>query len=347
MSRINVAILGASGYTGGELLRLLLNHRYVNISYLTAERHAGKMIADVFPGLRSIIDKELHTLSPRDIPADIDVVFLALPHGRSSEVVKELYYNTDVRIIDLGADFRLSHRNYQLWYGSHECPELIGEAVYGITELYRDEISSARIVANPGCYPTSVILGVIPLLKAEVVDPVSIIADSKSGVTGAGRAPLPDLHYCEVNEGMKAYKIGEHRHAPEMEEVLGNLSSKDVFIQFTPHLIPVNRGILSTIYLRLLNKKDTSELLGMFRDFYSGSEFVRICAEGDFPSTSFVRGSNYCDIGVRSFPDKGIAVVVSAIDNLVKGASGQAVHNMNVMMDYPEKTGLEEIPLFP
>lgn len=346
MDKIKVAILGASGYTGGELVRILAGHPHVSVEYLTAEKHAGRKLGEVFPGFKDIVDLELSPLDPDNIPGDIDVIFLALPHGKSSAVVKEIYAG-DVRIVDLGADFRISADNYREWYGVHPCPELIGEAVYGLPELFRQEISETRLVANPGCYPLSAILGIIPALKSGTVDPESIIVDSKSGVTGAGRSPSLDLHFCEVNEGMKAYKIGEHRHTPEIIEILERYSGNNVSLHFTPHLIPINRGILSTIYLKIKVSRDTSHILAEYKEFYSGSPFVRICDEGVFPSTSAVRGSNYCDIGLKVLPDSNTLVVVSVIDNLVRGASGQAVQNMNIMMNIPDDSGLTFSPIFP
>lgn len=346
MEKVKVAVLGASGYTGGELIRLLANHDNVSIDHVTAERHAGKKLGEVFPNFRDIVDLELNPLDPSSIPPDIDVVFLALPHGTSSAVVKEIY-NRDLKIVDLGADFRISHENYTKWYGEHPCPELIKQAVYGLPELFRDDIEKAKLVANPGCYPLSAILGITPLLKTGEVENDTIIVDSKSGVTGAGRSPSLDLHFCEVNEGMKAYKIGAHRHTPEIIEILERYSSTSIDLHFTPHLIPINRGILSTIYLKLKNRKDTAVILSKYREFYGDSGFVRICDEGVFPSTSAVRGSNFCDIGIRVLPDSRTVVVVSVIDNLVRGASGQAVQNMNIMMGFADNTGLTGLPVFP
>lgn len=346
MDKLKVAILGASGYTGGELVRLLSGHPFVSIEYMTAERHSGKTLGEVFQAYKGVTDLELQPLDPASVPGDIDFIFIALPHGKSSSVVKEIY-NRDVRIVDLGADFRLSAGNYRKWYGDHPCPELIGEAAYGLPELFRDEIASARLVANPGCYPLSAILGIMPLIKSDLADPETVIVDSKSGVTGAGRSPSQDLHFCEVNEGMKAYKIGEHRHTPEIAEILERYSSKKVGIHFTPHLIPINRGILSTIYMKLAADKNTGDLLDLYSDFYADSGFVRICPEGVYPSTSAVKGSNYCDIGLKVIPESNTVVVVSAIDNLVRGASGQAVQNMNIMLNFPEDSGISSLPLFP
>lgn len=346
MSQIKVAILGASGYTGSELIRFLINHPRVEIAHLTAQRHAGRLISDVFPHLNGRLDLELHPLKITLIPKDIDLVFAALPHGSSAAVIKKLY-KRDIKIVDLGADFRISHKKYKKWYGVHECPELIKNSVYGIPELFRDDILNAKIVANPGCYPTGAILALAPLLKNKVVREKSIIIDSKSGVTGAGRSPSQDLHYSEVNEGVKAYKVGVHRHMPEIEEVLSNFSGLDVSINFTPHLVPMDRGILSTIYVDLKKSSNISKLLKIYKDFYKDSLFVRMCPVGKYSSTSDVKGSNYCDIGIKIHRDKNSATVVSAIDNLVKGASGQAVQNMNIMMGFPESMGIDNSPVFP
>jgi len=346
MKKKRIAILGASGYTGGELLRFLLVHPQVEVTYITAERRSGKNIADVFPNLTGLIDLELQPLEPELIPGDIDIVFCALPHGKSAPIVKGLF-ERDVPVIDLGADFRLSHEIYRKWYGEHPCPELLSEAVYGLTEINRREISSARIVANPGCYPESAILGLAPVLKNRMIEEDSIIIDSKSGVSGAGRSPELAYHFCEVNEGVKPYKIGEHRHIPEIDEVLSNYSGLDVSVSFTPHLIPMDRGILSTIYVRLKDEITTTELLDIYRKFYRVEKFIRVRDEKNYPSTGEVRGSNFCDIGIRSNPAKKTAIIISAIDNLVKGASGQAIQNMNVIMEFDESTGLDFPPFFP
>lgn len=346
MDKKKVAVLGASGYTGSELLRFLLVHPNVEVAHLTAEKHAGKMISDVFPHLTGFLDLELKPLRPKSIPKDIDVIFAALPHGTSAEVIKELY-NRDVKIIDLGADFRISNKNYKKWYGQHPCPELIRKSAYGITELNREQVKKAKLVANPGCYPTSSILGLAPLLKNKIADESSIIVDSKSGVTGAGRSPSLDYHFSEVNEGLKAYKVGEHRHMPEIEEALSNYTGLNVNVLFTPHLIPMDRGILSTIYVNLNSKTTTKKLIDLYQKHYKNERFVRICDEKVYPSTNQVRGSNYCDIGIKVNSSNNTAVIVSVIDNLVKGASGQAVQNMNVMLGFDEEMGLETTPVFP
>jgi N-acetyl-gamma-glutamyl-phosphate reductase len=346
MQKKRAAVLGASGYTGYDLLRLLTAHPGVEISYLTAEKHAGRNICDVFPQMSGFLDMELMPLDAASIPDDIELVFLALPHGTSAAVVKEIY-ERDVKIVDLGADFRLSLDTYTKWYGEHPCPELIEEAAYGIPEINRDSIKTAKLVANPGCYPTSAILGLAPLVKNALIDTDAIVVDSKSGVSGAGRSPSLDYHFCEVNEGVKAYKIGEHRHMPEIEEVLSNYSGQDVKVSFTPHLIPMDRGILSTIYVKLNEAKSTGELLSLYENHYKAERYIRISPEKVYPSTTQVRGSNFCDIGLRAEPSNDTAVIVSAIDNLVKGASGAAVQNMNIIAGFEESEGLEIPPVFP
>ena len=346
MDKKKVALLGASGYTGSDLLRFLLVHPNVEITHLTAERHAGQKISDVFPHLKGLIDLELKPLRPKSIPKNIDVIFAALPHGTSAAVIKDLY-DRDVKIIDLGADFRISNKNYKKWYGQHPCPELIKKAVYGITELNRERVKKAKLVANPGCYPTSSILGLAPLVKNKLADESSIIVDSKSGVSGAGRSPSLSYHFSEVNEGLKAYKVGEHRHMPEIEEGLSNYSGLNVKVSFTPHLIPMDRGILSTIYVNLKKKLTTKKLISIYKEHYKNERFVRISDEGIYPSTKQVRGSNFCDIGIKVNNSGNTAVIVSVIDNLVKGASGQAIQNMNVMLGYEEATGINVSPVFP
>jgi len=346
MQEFNVAILGASGYTGGELIRILVNHPNVKISYITAEKHAGKMVSEVFPHLKGILDLKLEKLDPKKVPDDIDIVFAALPHGASAEVIHEIY-KRKIKIIDLGADFRLNEGNYRKWYGDHPCSDMLEDAVYGISELNKEQIAESNLIANPGCYPTASILPLAPLLKENIVDESSIIIDSKSGVSGAGRSPSLDLHFCEVSEGFKAYKVAEHRHSPEIEQHLSEYSKKDVNIIFTPHLIPIDRGIFSTIYVKTDKEYTTSELLQKLKDFYKNSHFIRIYDEGQFPNISYIRGSNFCDIGIKSIPEKKSAVIVSVIDNLVKGAAGQAVQNMNIMMDLPETTGLNLNPVYP
>lgn len=346
MQKYKASILGASGYTGIELIRLLYQHPNISINYLTASKYAGMEISEVFPHLTGAVNFKLEELDPTAIPSDTDIVFAALPHGASGKVVKEIY-GKGVKIIDLGADFRLNNQNYNEWYGAHPCEELLQSAVYGISELNKESIACAELIANPGCYPTSSILPLAPLLKEKIIESNNIIIDSKSGVTGAGRSPSQDTHFSEVNEGFKAYKIGEHRHRPEIEQQLSELTGVPVNVSFTPHLIPIDRGILSTIYIKMNGNYSTGDLIEILKSFYKNSKFVRIYSDGKYPNTAYVRGSNYCDIGIKADPSNKTAIIVSAIDNLVKGASGQAIQNMNIMLDLPEETGINGLPMYP
>jgi N-acetyl-gamma-glutamyl-phosphate reductase len=345
---LKVAIVGASGYTGVELLRILHCHPEAAVTCVTSERSAGKRISDIYPGLRGRCDLLLENLEPVRVAGKADFIFTALPHKAAMEVVPT-FLEMGTQVVDLSADYRLrDHREYEKWYEPHLSPALLKKAVYGLPELKRARVAGADLVANPGCYPTSVILGLAPLLKKKLIDPASIIADSKSGVTGAGRGAKVDNLYCEVNEGFKAYGVGGvHRHIPEIEQELSIISGNKMTITFTPHLVPMDRGILSTIYAIPVKSVTTADLLKVYNDFYKGEPFVRVLQEGSFPSTSFVRGSNFCDIGLTVDSRTGRVIVVSAIDNLVKGASGQAVQNMNIMCGFPEAMGLEGLPLFP
>jgi N-acetyl-gamma-glutamyl-phosphate reductase len=345
---LKVAIVGASGYTGVELLRILHCHPEAAVTCVTSERSAGKRISDIYPGLKGRCDLLLENLEPVRVAGKADFIFTALPHKAAMEVAPT-FLNMGKRVVDLSADYRLRDpKEYEKWYEPHLSPALLKKAVYGLPELKRARIAGADLVANPGCYPTTVILGLAPLLKNKLIDPATIIADSKSGVSGAGRGAKVDSLYCEVNEGFKAYGVGgSHRHIPEIEQELSHLAGNRLTITFTPHLAPMDRGILSTIYSVPLKSATTAKLLRIYNDFYKGEPFVRVLPEGSFPSTAFVRGSNFCDIGLTVDSRSGRVIVVCAIDNLVKGASGQAVQNMNIMCGFPETMGLEGLPLFP
>jgi len=344
---LKVGIYGASGYTGQELLRLLIGHPDADVVAITSRKFKDMPVSEVYPAFAGMADLRFVDSSPQQLVSSCDVVFLALPHGKAMLVVP-VFVAAGVKVIDLSADFRLRDVSvYEAWYVKHTAPDLLQNAAYGLPELYRDEVKGANLVANPGCYPTSIILGVAPLLKEGCIDPSSIIADSKSGVSGAGRDLQLGSLFCEANEGFKAYKIGSHRHTPEIEQELGRIADTAVTISFTPHLVPVNRGILSTIYADLKGKISQSEIIDIYRRFYADEKFVRICEGGSLPNISSVRGSNFCDIGCVVDGRTGRVVIVSAIDNLVKGASGQAVQNMNLMCGLPEDTGLNHISLFP
>lgn len=343
---ISIAILGASGYTGAELLRLLVRHPNVSIAALTADRRAGQAIETVFPHLAGLGLPGLTRIEDVDFAA-IDTVFCCLPHGATQATVAAL--PAHLKIIDLSADFRLTDtESYATWYGKpHQAQALQKEAVYGLPELAREAIAKARLIACPGCYPTSALLPLVPLLEAGLVCEDGIIIDSKSGVTGAGRAPREEGLYAEISEGIHAYGVGQHRHAPEIEQGLSQAAGRDVTVSFTPHLVPMNRGILSTIYVRLGKNADAADLREALMARYAKENFVRVVPEGVLPATRHVRASNFCLIGV--FPDRqpGRAIVISVLDNLVKGASGQAVQNFNLVSGFGENTGLEQAPVFP
>jgi N-acetyl-gamma-glutamyl-phosphate reductase len=342
-----IGIAGATGYTGVELLRILSRHPDVEIKTLTSETYKGKRVDEVFPTLRTFANQELVELGSH-ISEGLDILFLALPHTAAMDVVHR-FLSRDCRIVDLSADYRLRNAQvFQEWYAvPHTQTELLKSAVYGLPELWRDAIKTANLVANPGCYPTSAILALAPLMQGGWIDVENIIVDSKSGVSGAGRKASQGTQYCEVNEGVSAYGAVRHRHTPEIEQEISVLAGKELQITFTPHLMPMTRGILSTVYCRLLKETTTEKLLKHYQDYYAGEPFVRILPAGQFANTRYVSGSNFCDIGLQIDHRNDRVVVTSAIDNLVKGASGQAVQNMNIMLGLDEKTGLDFAPAFP
>ncbi len=345
---LKVAIVGASGYTGLELIRLLHCHPEVVVSCVTSEQSAGKRISEVFPTLRGRCDLVLENLEPVRVAEKSDIIFTALPHKAAMEVVPT-FLKLGKQVIDLSADYRLTDPAvYGEWYEPHMNPALLKKAVYGLPEIRRSKIKGAKLVANPGCYPTSIILALAPLLKKGLIDPQNIIADSASGVTGAGRSAKVDSLYCEVNEGFKAYGVGGvHRHTPEIEQELSLLAGTELKVTFTPHLVPMDRGILSTVYASGLKDVTTDQLHKLYGEFYKSEPFVRVLPQGNLPSTAFVRGSNFCDIAPVVDKRTGKIIIVSAIDNLVKGASGQAVQNMNIVCGFPETMGLDGLALFP
>ncbi len=345
---INVGIVGASGYTGAELTRILSNHPHVRLTVATSRKFAGMPLAEVFPNLRGCTDVVCENLPVEELADKADFFFTAVPHKTAMDIVPSLL-EAGKKVVDLSADFRLRDAAvYEEWYDTHTCSHLLSEAVYGLPELYREHICNARLTANPGCYPTSIILGLAPLLKNRIIEPATLIADSKSGATGAGRAASVATLFCEVNDGFRAYKVGgAHRHTPEIEQEISLLADTGCTITFTPHLLPVSRGILSTVYASMRGSSTLKELHSLFADTYRNERFVRVLDEGAVPATQHVRGSNYCDIGVQIDARTGRVIVLSAIDNVVKGASGQAVQNMNLMLGYDEATGLAQVPLFP
>ena len=371
-NKLRVAILGASGYTGAELVRLLSHHPHVDLILLTADRHAGQQLGDVFPHLGGLgLPDFLHIDEVEWAGIDLDLVFCALPHGTTQEVIAGLLHATghdivdelvaerrediiaglskDVKVIDLSADFRLTDFDtYAKWYGhEHLAPNLQPEAVYGLTEFAREALTETRLIACPGCYPTSGLLPLVPLIERHAIESEGLIIDAKSGVSGAGRSLKESTLFSEVAEGVHPYGIGSHRHAPEIEQEVSKAAGKPVVLSFTPHLVPMNRGILATIYVNLADGSSADDLREILQDRYEGEPFVRVVDAGVVPATRHVRGSNHCLIGV--FPDRvpGRAILVSAIDNLVKGGSGQAVQNMNITYGFEETAGLTQEPMFP
>lgn len=345
---VRVAICGGSGYTGAELLRILRNHPKVEITAVTSERSVGKSPADLFPHLSDYSSLVYEPLDREALLKKADFFFMALPHGASQEAV-HYFHGKGKKVVDLSADYRIAnHVIYERWYNTpHQYVSTLAHAVYGLPEVHRKEIKTATLVANPGCYPTSVILGLLPLLRRKIVDPTNLIIDSKSGASGAGRKADISLSFCEVNEGFKAYGIGTHRHTPEIEQELSRLADHPLSVNFTPHLLPVDRGILSTMYGRLKVLPRKEDIAAAFEKAYAREPFVEVLPMGTFPNINQVRGTNRCRIGFTLNERTSTVIVVSVIDNLIKGASGQAVQNMNLMMGFRETTALKEIALCP
>ena len=347
-----VGILGASGYTGAELVRLLLRHPKVELSLLTADRKAGQTMGEVFPQFAPYEDlPKLVSIESVDwAKAALDLVFCALPHATTQKVLKDLLERApSTRVVDLSADFRLEDpAAYAKWYGhEHHAPELQKEAVYGLVEVYRRDIRKARLVANPGCYTTCAQLPLIPLLKAKAIEADEIVVDAKSGVTGAGRSVKEEMLFTEVSEGFHAYGVGHHRHMSELDQEFSKAAGKEVIVSFTPHLVPMNRGLLSTIYVRGRRGKTAQELHEILSKAYEKEPFVHVLPFGKTPQTRHVRGSNMTYIGVVADRITGRAIIVSALDNMTKGASGQAVQNMNAMLGFAEGTGIDQPAMFP
>jgi len=335
---LKIGVVGATGYAGEEVIKILINHKDVRITELQAVIDKEEPISSIFPGLKGKIDLVCKSPDPAGMARNIDLVFLGLPHKVSMELAPA-FLRCGKSVIDFSADYRLAPDVYKIWYGvEHKDKDNLPKAVYGLPELYYDAIKSAKLIANPGCYPTSVILGIAPMLKEKAIKTDCIIADSKSGVTGAGRKPDLALAFSEVNENLKAYKVNEHQHKPEITKILSEIAGKAIDVVFTPHLIPMNRGILSTIYLKLNKSLDTKAVIDIYKKFYKGKPFVRISDEGRLPQTRDVVFTNYCDIGLKAAGDT--LIVVSCIDNLTKGAAGQAVQNMNIMCGFDETEAL-------
>ncbi|MBX7148335.1 N-acetyl-gamma-glutamyl-phosphate reductase [bacterium] len=346
-SSLSVGIVGATGYTGVELVRLLYNHPKVKITSLTSQQYAGEAFSSVYPSFLGRVDLKCEKINVPAISKKVKVVFLCLPHHEAMNVAAA-FRARGVKVVDLSADFRLKDPSvYETWYGPHSQKKLLPEAVYGLPEIYAADIKKAKLIASPGCYPTSITLGLAPLLKKGMISSDDIICDSKSGTSGAGRSAKVDSLFCEVNDSFKAYNIARHRHTPEIEQELSGLAGEKVTVLFSPHLVPMDRGILSTIYVRPKRRWNTAELIKVYQQFYKKSYFVNILPEGKLPTTKEVRGTNFCHIGVLFDPRTDRIVVVSAIDNLTKGASGQSIQAFNLMMGFPEKTGLTGLSLYP
>ena len=345
---IKVGIIGATGYAGGELVRILMGHKDAEIVWYGSRSYVDQKYADVYRNMFQIVDAKCMDDNIEALADQVDVIFTATPQGFLASVINENILGK-TKIVDLSADFRIKDvKVYEKWYGiEHKSPQFIEEAVYGLCEVNRDKVKGARLIANPGCYTTCSILTAYPLAKEGIIDMRTLIVDAKSGTSGAGRgAKVPNL-FCEVNENMKAYGVASHRHTPEIEEQLGYASGENVTISFTPHLVPMNRGILATEYATLKKDVTGEEVKAIYDKYYADEKFVRVLGKGVCPETKWVEGSNYVDIGFKLDPRTNRIVMMGAIDNLVKGAAGQAVQNMNLLFGLSESEGLELVPMFP
>lgn len=341
---IRAGVVGATGYAGAELVRLLVGHPEVRLTMVTSRQYAGKPLPDIFPALKGRADLVCAAYDGKRLAEAADVVFMALPHKLPMDFVPYLIEHGR-RVVDLSADFRFSNVSaYEAAYQPHAAGHLLRESVYGLCEVFEDQIRKAKLIGNPGCYPTSVILPLYPLIQSGIVDPDGMIADSKSGVSGAGRSLSQTSHYCEVTESFKAYKVSGHRHQPEMNEILSMAAGAPVDITFVPHLLPMSRGMASTIYANLKKTVSHQDVHDCLAAFYANRPFIRITDNGRPPDTAHVRGTNLCDIGFVLEKGKNRVILMSVIDNLVKGAAGQAVQNMNLMMGLDESVGLDRVP---
>jgi N-acetyl-gamma-glutamyl-phosphate reductase len=350
-TKAKIGVLGASGYTGSDLVRMLLRHPRAEIVLLTADRRAGQEMREVFPQFSPYELPKLVAIDGLDWAAlNLDLVFCALPHATTQKVLKDLLAKApNTKVVDLSADFRLADTAaYAKWYGhEHHAPELQKEAVYGLVEVHRREIKKARLVANPGCYTSCAELPLIPLIEAKAIDLDEIVIDAKSGMTGAGRSAKESMLFSEVSEGFHAYGVGGHRHMAELDQEFSLAAGRPVVVTFTPHLVPMNRGILSTIYVRGKRGRTPTDLHALLLKYYSKEPFVHVLPFGETPQTRHVRGSNMTFIGVANDRIEGRAIIISALDNLVKGASGQAIQNANLVLGFPETMGIDQVALFP
>lgn len=345
---IRVGIIGATGYAGNELVRLLLRHRQARITWYGSRSYVDKQYAEVYRNFFRIVEEPCRDDNLAALAREADVVFTATPQGLCASLVNEEILS-QTKLIDLSADFRIKDvKRYEEWYGiTHGAPQFIKEAVYGLCEINREDVRKARLVANPGCYPTCSVLSIYPLLKEGMIDPDSIIIDAKSGTSGAGRGAKVDNLFCEVNENIKAYGVASHRHTPEIEDQLALACGRELRLSFTPHLVPMNRGILVTAYASLTGAFSTEEVRAVYKNYYDKERFVRVLDEGVCPQTRWVEDSNYVDVNAIVDKRTGRVIMMGALDNLVKGAAGQAVQNMNLMFGLDEADGLYDAPVFP
>lgn len=345
---IKVGIIGATGYAGGELVRLLKGHKEAEIKWYGSRSYIDKKYYEVYQNMFQIVDETCMDDNMEALAEEVDVIFTATPQGLCASLVNEEILSK-VKIVDLSADFRIKDvATYEKWYGiEHKSPQFIGEAVYGLCEINREEVKKARLIANPGCYPTCSTLSIYPLAKEGLIDMSTLIIDAKSGTSGAGRGAKVDNLYCEVNENIKAYGVAVHRHTPEIEEQLGYASGEEVLLNFTPHLVPMNRGILITAYARLKKDVTYEEVKAVYDKYYAEEKFVRVLDKDVCPQTKWVEGSNYVDVNFKIDSRTNRIIMMGAMDNLVKGAAGQAVQNMNLMFGLKETEGLELVPMFP
>ena len=345
---IKVGIIGSTGYAGGELVRILMNHKEAEIKWFGSRSYVDKKYADVYQNFFQIVDDKCMDDNMEALANEVDVIFTATPQGLCASLVNEDILNK-VKIVDLSADFRIKDvATYEKWYGiEHKSPQFIDEAVYGLCEVNREAVKNARLIANPGCYPTCSTLSIYPLAKEGLIDMSTVIIDAKSGTSGAGRGAKVDNLYCEVNENIKAYGVANHRHTPEIEEQLSYASGEEVLLNFTPHLVPMNRGILITAYASLKKDVTYEEVKAVYDKYYANEKFVRVLEKDVCPQTKWVEGSNYVDVNFKIDPRTKRIIMMGAMDNLVKGAAGQAVQNMNLMFGLKESEGLELVPMFP
>lgn len=345
---IKAGIIGSTGYAGVEIVRLLLQHKEAEIVWYGSRSYIDKKYYEVFQSMFQIVDSKCMDDNMEELADTVDVIFTATPQGLCASLVNEKILNK-VKIIDLSADFRIKDvQIYEKWYGiEHKSPEFIEEAVYGLCEINRDKVRNARLIANPGCYPTCTTLSIYPLLKEKIIEPSSIIADAKSGTSGAGRGAKVNNLFCEVNENIKAYGVATHRHTPEIEEQLSYAAGEKIYINFTPHLVPMNRGILITAYANLKSKITYDEVKAVYDRYYDKEQFVRVLDKDVPPETRWVEGSNYVDVNFKIDERTNRIIIMGAMDNLIKGAAGQAVQNMNIMFGFDENEGLMQIPMFP